>query len=180
MFVRYFVGLPLPLTAVEAALTRSPEAWVPALARAADAHGQRLLAEVRFRLGGEGPRIAKRVGIELGQLVRSPARDLAVARVAGYGTPGPVPRPRQRTRDRAARGAPGAGSAPNASFRSARFGRVVDRALPPGGRDHGQGLCRSPERRPDTARGAVRPIRVMAFPLRLVTQPRHRQLAAGG
>jgi hypothetical protein len=54
MFVRYFVGLPLPLTAVEAALTRSPEAWVPALARAADAHGQRLLAEVRFRLGGRG------------------------------------------------------------------------------------------------------------------------------
>jgi hypothetical protein len=158
--VSYFVGLPLPLTAVEAALTRSPEAWVPALARAADAHGERLLAEVGFRLGGdgEGPQIAKRVGTERGQHVRSPARTwLPLA----WRAPGPEScSPASTANSRSCRSgpAPNPGSAPNTSLRSAPIG-PVDRALLYRVAEAAvKELYRLRGRRPDTARGQ-RPIR---------------------
>jgi hypothetical protein len=182
MFVSYFVGLPLPLTAVEAALTRSLEAWVPALARAADAPGERLLAEVGFRLGGDGEGAADRkAGRD-----RAAASTSVVRRGPGCRSPGGLRdrspcSPASTASSRSCRSgpAPNPGSAPNTCLRSAPIGRGGPAVPLPGGRGRAQGTCRLRERRPDTARGQ-RPIRADGIPLLLMTQPLHRRLVAGG
>lgn len=72
MFVRYFLELTRPFEDVERALLSRPEDWVPGLARAAEARGQHLLAEVGF--GPDGRRVTKEVEIELGQWIRFPTK----------------------------------------------------------------------------------------------------------
>lgn len=72
MFVRYFAELPFPLSTVEEALLRAPEAWVPGLAQGAEHRGEALLAEVGF--GAEGRRVGRSVVIELGEPMRFPSR----------------------------------------------------------------------------------------------------------
>lgn len=68
MFARYFVELPLPSEDIERALLLEPGEWVPGLARAAEDHGERLLAEVGF--GSDRRRIEKRVEISLEAPIR--------------------------------------------------------------------------------------------------------------
>jgi hypothetical protein len=72
MFIRYFVELPLPFDDAEERLLRAPGDWLPVLARAAEAKGELLLAEVGF--GPPGRRIEKQVKIELGVPIRFPSK----------------------------------------------------------------------------------------------------------
>ena len=74
MFVRYFAELPFPLASVEEALLRTPEEWIPGLARHAEDLGEHLLVEVGF--GPEGRRLAKQVLIEIKDPVRFPSRTI--------------------------------------------------------------------------------------------------------
>jgi hypothetical protein len=71
MFARYFVELAMEPERVEAALLRSPETWVPGLAREANYHGDALLAEVGF---GDDVRMARQVAIEFRDPVRMPSK----------------------------------------------------------------------------------------------------------
>jgi hypothetical protein len=71
MFVRYYVELPVHVDRIETRLMASPASWLPTIADRANAHGQRLLTEVGF---GEGPRVAKRVLLEVGRPVRLPSK----------------------------------------------------------------------------------------------------------
>jgi hypothetical protein len=72
MFLRYFIELPLPAEAVEAALLPTPAQWLPLLADQASARGEELLAQV-----GVGPArrgLRKRVRVGFGPVVRYPSR----------------------------------------------------------------------------------------------------------
>ena len=71
MFVRYYVEVPLAATRVEAALLASPPEWLSAMAGAAQAHGDELLTAVG--VGPLGPRLGRRVVIELGEPARFPS-----------------------------------------------------------------------------------------------------------
>jgi hypothetical protein len=64
MFVRYFLDLPVPFEAAEAALLLDADAWIPGLMREAEDRGQRLLVEVGFSV--EARRIDREVEIRLG------------------------------------------------------------------------------------------------------------------
>ena len=77
MFARYYVELPLPAEEVERALIRSPESWVPGLAREANSHGERLLADVGF---GEHVRVDRIVAIEFGNPIRTPSKTILPVR----------------------------------------------------------------------------------------------------
>ncbi len=72
MFVRYFVELRHPTSAIEAALLSAPASLIPAIASLSDDQGQHLLAEVGFAI--EGHRVSKRVEIEVGKPVQSTGR----------------------------------------------------------------------------------------------------------
>lgn len=72
MFLRAYVELNLPIADVESALLRTPAEWIPGLASSAEEHGDRLLAEVGFPVGGL--QVGKRVEIELGASVCTPGR----------------------------------------------------------------------------------------------------------
>jgi hypothetical protein len=72
MFARYFLELDLPFDEAEGALLRSPRDWVPGVAADAEARGERLLAEVGF--GRPAYRLAKKVEVELGDLMRFPSK----------------------------------------------------------------------------------------------------------
>jgi len=67
VFARYFVELPIDAGTVERGLVSDPDAWVPALARTASAHGEQLLTEVGF---GREHRVATEVEISFGEPVR--------------------------------------------------------------------------------------------------------------
>jgi hypothetical protein len=71
MFVRYFVELPLAAARVEEALLASPPGWLSAMAGAAQARGDELLTAVG--VGPLGPRLGRRVAIQLGEPVRFPS-----------------------------------------------------------------------------------------------------------
>jgi hypothetical protein len=71
MFVRYFVEVPLAADQVERALRRSSPGWLSALAGAAQQRGDDLLGEVG--VGPLGPRLGRRVAIQLGEPVRFPS-----------------------------------------------------------------------------------------------------------
>ncbi len=72
MFARYFSELPFPLREVEHALLHSPDAWVPGLAKDAQARGESLLADVGFGSGGR--RLTKQVEIKLGPTMPFPSK----------------------------------------------------------------------------------------------------------
>lgn len=69
--MRYYVELPVHVDRIETCLMASPASWLPTIADDAHAHGQRLLMEVGF---GEGPRVTKRVLLEVGRPVRLPSK----------------------------------------------------------------------------------------------------------
>jgi hypothetical protein len=71
MFVRYYVEVPLAAARVEEALVASPPGWLSDMAGEAQARGDELLTAVG--VGPLGPRLGRRVAIELGQLVRFPS-----------------------------------------------------------------------------------------------------------
>jgi hypothetical protein len=88
MFARYFVELAMGAERVEAALLRSPETWVPGLARDANHHGDALLAEVGF---GDDVRVARKVEIEFGEPVRMPSKTVIPLRWEAAGAAGLFP-----------------------------------------------------------------------------------------
>jgi hypothetical protein len=88
MFARYFVELPIASERVEAALTRSPDAWLPGLAKEANHRGDVLLAEVGF---GDDVRIQRRVAIELGKPVTMPTKTVVPLRWQAAGAAGLFP-----------------------------------------------------------------------------------------
>jgi hypothetical protein len=71
MFVRYYVEVPLAANRVEEALVASPPGWLSAMAGEAQARGDELRTAVG--VGPLGPRLGRRVAIELGQPVRLPS-----------------------------------------------------------------------------------------------------------
>jgi hypothetical protein len=77
MFARYFVELPLDADVVEAAVTRSPQAWLPGLAQEATHRGDALLADVGF---GDHARVARQVQIELQPAVTMPTKTVVPLR----------------------------------------------------------------------------------------------------
>ena len=70
MFVRYYLELPLPPARVEQALLGSPE-WLSELAGEAQRRGDVLLADVG--VGPLGPRLGRRVTVQLGKPVAFPS-----------------------------------------------------------------------------------------------------------
>jgi hypothetical protein len=71
MFVRYYMELPLPARQVEHAMLDSPADWLSTVAGEAQRRGDRLLTEVG--VGPLGPRLGRRVTIQVGQPVRFPS-----------------------------------------------------------------------------------------------------------
>jgi hypothetical protein len=71
MFVRYYIELPLPVAVVEQALVDASAGWLAAVAGEAQARGDELLTAVG--VGPLGPRVGRRVAIELGDPVRFPS-----------------------------------------------------------------------------------------------------------
>jgi len=71
MFVRYYVEMPLAAARVEEALVASPPGWLSDMAGEAQARGDELATAVG--VGPLGPRLGRRVAIELGQPVRFPS-----------------------------------------------------------------------------------------------------------
>jgi hypothetical protein len=88
MFARYFVELAMEPERVEAALLRSPETWVPGLAREANHHGDALLAEVGF---GDDVRMARQVAIEFRDPVRMPSKTVIPLHWTATGATGLFP-----------------------------------------------------------------------------------------
>jgi hypothetical protein len=70
MFVRYYLELPIPPARVERALLGPPE-WLSELADQAQRRGDVLLAEVG--VGPLGPRLGRRVAVQLGAAVAFPS-----------------------------------------------------------------------------------------------------------
>ena len=71
MFVRYYVEVPLPAAQVESALLASPAEWLSSMAGAAQEDGDGLLTAVG--VGPLGPRLTRRVTIQLAEPVRFPS-----------------------------------------------------------------------------------------------------------
>ena len=84
MFARYFVEVEADPAAVESALLRDPEAWLPGLAARANGKGDELLAEIGF---GEKIRVRRRVRVKLGDPVRAATKSVVPC-------DGPRPAPR--------------------------------------------------------------------------------------
>jgi hypothetical protein len=71
MFIRYFLELALPASQVEHVMLDSPADWLSMVAGEAQRRGDHLLAQVG--VGPMGPRLGRRVTIQLGQPVRFPS-----------------------------------------------------------------------------------------------------------
>ena len=71
MFVRYYLELRLPAWQVEQAMLDAPADWLSMLAGEAQRRGDHLLTEVG--VGPLGPRLGRRVAIEVGHPVRFPS-----------------------------------------------------------------------------------------------------------
>ena len=71
MFVRYYLELPLPASQVEHVMVDSPADWLSTVAGEAQQRGDHLLTEIG--VGPLGPRLGRRVTIQLGQPVRYPS-----------------------------------------------------------------------------------------------------------
>lgn len=88
MFARYFIELPIDPERVERALTDSPVAWLPGLAREATHRGDSLLAEIGF---GDRIRVARKVALELGQPVHTAGKVVLPLRWTPTEAPGLFP-----------------------------------------------------------------------------------------
>jgi len=75
MFIRYYLDLAVPSEDVERALLDKPAAWVPGIALAAEAGGQRLLAEVGFDVDATR-RVDREVEIEIGEPYVLPSKTM--------------------------------------------------------------------------------------------------------
>jgi hypothetical protein len=71
MFVRYYLELPLPARQVEHAMLDPAADWLSTVAGEAQRRGDHLLTEVG--VGPLGPRLGRRVNIQVGQPVRFPS-----------------------------------------------------------------------------------------------------------
>lgn len=71
MFVRYYLELPLPAGQVEHAMLDSSAGWLSTVAGEAQRRGDHLLTEIG--VGPLGPRLSRRVSIQVGQPVRFPS-----------------------------------------------------------------------------------------------------------
>jgi hypothetical protein len=71
MFVRYYVDLAASFAEAETALLAEPARWLPAILVDAEDRGNRLLADVGFRLGDEH-RVGKQVEVGVGEPYRRP------------------------------------------------------------------------------------------------------------
>jgi hypothetical protein len=128
MFARYFVELPLPVGDVEEAVLRDPQAWIPGLARAAEARGEALMVEVGF--GPPGHRVEKLVRVEIGEVQRFPGKTLLPLRWRPEGLERLVPA-LDADLEIAGLGAGRTQLAVSASYRPplGLVGRAMDRAL---------------------------------------------------
>lgn len=89
MFARYFVELPVGADRVEEVLTdATADDWLPGIARDANHRGDVLLADVGF---GDDVRIARKVGVELGEVVRMPSKTVLPLRWHATGAAGLFP-----------------------------------------------------------------------------------------
>ncbi|HUZ87871.1 MAG TPA: hypothetical protein VNF26_13060 [Candidatus Baltobacterales bacterium] len=68
MFLRYYTVIERPFEDAEGGFLSSPENWMPVLASEASSHGERLLAELGFKVGDR--RIARQIELELGEAMR--------------------------------------------------------------------------------------------------------------
>jgi len=127
VFARYFVELPIEAEAVERGLMSDPAAWVPALARSASEHGQRLLAEVGF---GRSQRVTRRVEVSFGEPVRIPTKTILPMSWASVGTPRLFPA-LEADLEVAALGRSGSQLSISARYAPpfGALGRAIDRAL---------------------------------------------------
>jgi hypothetical protein len=71
MFVRYYVEVPLPAGQVEHAMLDSPADWLSTVAGEAQRRGDHLLTE--GGVGPLGPKLGRRVTVQVGQPVRFPS-----------------------------------------------------------------------------------------------------------
>jgi hypothetical protein len=71
MFVRYYLELPLPTGQVKHALLDAPADWLSTVASQAQGRGDHLLTEVG--VGPLGPRLGRRVAVQLGEPVSFPS-----------------------------------------------------------------------------------------------------------
>jgi hypothetical protein len=71
MFIRYYLELALPASQVEHVMLDSPADWLSMVAGEAQRRGDHLLAQVG--VGPMGPRLGRRVTIQLGRPVRFPS-----------------------------------------------------------------------------------------------------------
>jgi hypothetical protein len=71
MFVRHYMELPLPAEQVEQTMLDSPAEWLSTVAGEAQERGDHLLSEVG--VGPLGPRLGRRITIQVGQPVRFPS-----------------------------------------------------------------------------------------------------------
>jgi hypothetical protein len=71
MFVRYYLELPLPARQVDQAMLDAPADWLSMVAGEAQRRGDHLLTEVG--VGPLGPRLGRRVTVQIGQPVRFPS-----------------------------------------------------------------------------------------------------------
>jgi len=75
VFVRYFLELHAPFRRIESVLLRDPRSWVPAAARRAEGHRERLLTEAGVPI--DGHRISRTVVLKFEHPpLRAPSRTL--------------------------------------------------------------------------------------------------------
>jgi hypothetical protein len=90
MFVRYYMELPLPARQVEQAMLDSPADWLSTIAGEAQRRGDHLLTEIG--VGPLGPKLGRRVTIQVGQPVRFPSMTLLPVTWEPIGLEGMLPR----------------------------------------------------------------------------------------
>lgn len=90
MFVRYYLELPLAAGQVEHVLLDAPADWLSTVAGEAQRRGDELLTEVG--VGPLGPRLGRRVAIQLGQPVRFASMTSLPLRWEPVGLEGVLPR----------------------------------------------------------------------------------------
>jgi hypothetical protein len=90
MFVRYYMELPLPARQVEHAMFDAPAEWLSTVAGEAQRRGDHLLTEVG--VGPLGPRLGRRVTIQVGEPVRFPSMTTLPLTWEPLGLDGVLPR----------------------------------------------------------------------------------------